>query len=254
MSILDLVLLNRKRKRPFRQEDFQEKLLTFHGFGPCSNAYSEQRPSSLNFDPKLQIVLTERGFKVKIKRGTKRVTIFRYLLSKLIYDLDGLHLDEYLVLLELYYSLTESKDPSLLQKYGKSFVETIPFFKILGEGRKFPLMLKRIDVPEVQDYYIQYLGNLLLSKESYFGMRGNRNIRDSFYIQINYPLFPRKEKTKRFIGVGYKDKGSRQNLAEDGSPAWQEVASEYSQVERALSDIVGEERATTDGPTPFKKE
>jgi hypothetical protein len=30
---------------------------------------------------------------------------------------------------------------------------------------------------------------------------------------------------KRFIGIGYRDKGSIRNLAYDGSPPWQEVAS-----------------------------
>ena len=29
---------------------------------------------------------------------------------------------------------------------------------------------------------------------------------------------------KRYVGVGYRDQGSRRNVAYDGSPSWQEVA------------------------------
>lgn len=34
----------------------------------------------------------------------------------------------------------------------------------------------------------------------------------------------RQRARRRFIGVGYKDKGTMKNLAEDGTPSWQEVA------------------------------
>jgi hypothetical protein len=35
---------------------------------------------------------------------------------------------------------------------------------------------------------------------------------------------PTKLPAKRFVGVGYKDKGNRRDPAVDGSPSWQEVA------------------------------
>jgi hypothetical protein len=51
------------------------------------------------------------------------------------------------------------------------------------------------------------------------------------YVQGKYetrqgrqPGFPRKMlPPARYIGIGYKDKGSARNLAYDGSPSWQEV-------------------------------
>jgi len=39
-----------------------------------------------------------------------------------------------------------------------------------------------------------------------------------------------KSPPKRRIGVGYRDQGTRRNLAHDGSPAWQEVAQSLHQI------------------------
>jgi hypothetical protein len=47
---------------------------------------------------------------------------------------------------------------------------------------------------------------------------------------------PKKFPPKKIIGVGYKDKGTRRNNAEDGSPSWKEVASYFSYKEREAED------------------
>lgn len=48
---------------------------------------------------------------------------------------------------------------------------------------------------------------------------------------------PRKPKPRNRIAVGYRDKGSVRNPAEDGSPSWQEVAmSENGESEVSFSD------------------
>lgn len=42
---------------------------------------------------------------------------------------------------------------------------------------------------------------------------------------------------KRFIGIGYRDKGTAKDPAEDASPRWQEVASRASQLERLIHEL-----------------
>lgn len=46
---------------------------------------------------------------------------------------------------------------------------------------------------------------------------------ESFFISENPFLIPRPA-SKRFIGVGYRDKGTAREVSYDGSPSWQEVA------------------------------
>ena len=43
-------------------------------------------------------------------------------------------------------------------------------------------------------------------------------------ISLRYDRRPQKQHHHRYVGVGYKDKGSAKKLNIDGSPAWQEVA------------------------------
>jgi hypothetical protein len=50
-------------------------------------------------------------------------------------------------------------------------------------------------------------------------------------------LIPRAVPPKRFIGVGYKDKGSRRDPAFDGTPSWQETAQYLSNLEREAEEL-----------------
>jgi len=54
----------------------------------------------------------------------------------------------------------------------------------------------------------------------------------SYRVILRNPLAaPPKAPPKRFIGVGYKDKGTKRDPAIDGSPNWKEVAMARSREE-----------------------
>jgi hypothetical protein len=54
---------------------------------------------------------------------------------------------------------------------------------------------------------------------------------------------------KRYIGVGYKDKGSKRDLAKDASPNWQEVAATSALLSREKEeDPISYKIRTTDSP------
>jgi hypothetical protein len=159
------------------------------------------------------------------------MTLFRFLLAKLLYEeKGGLHLDEFIILFELYYYFSEFKDPSFLEKYSEWFYQTELFFKDLAEEKEFPIIMEESD----SDKLVPKLQPILPSKLAYFGLKGQRNLSNSFSIILNRTLFPKSVKNKRFIGVGYKDKGSRKDKAVDGSPSWQEVASSFVEEEILL--------------------
>jgi hypothetical protein len=162
------------------------------------------------------------GYKVKFRSGQKLITIFRFLLAKVVYDTeDGLRLDEYLALMEAYLRLRTHKDPTFLEKYGEWLITIQPFIASLAEVKVYPLVPKKRS-PELE----RVLAPLLPGPSAYYGYKGNPSIRQGFTITVRNPFIPpAKLPPPRFIGVGYKDKGTRRNTAVDGSPRWQDVAS-----------------------------
>lgn len=183
------------------------------GSDPSSNPRSYE---SLKWEERLR-----GGYKVKFRTGTKLITIFRFLLAKVVYDTqDGLRLDEYLALMEAYLRLRMCPDPTFLAKYGEWLITIQPFIASLAEVKAFPLVPGKKS-PELE----RALAPLLPSPSAYHGYKGNPQIRDSFRLIIRNPFLPpAKLPPPRFIGVGYKDKGHRRNPALDGTPRWQEIA------------------------------
>jgi hypothetical protein len=155
----------------------------------------------------------------------------RFLLAKALYDKeDGLHLDEYLVLFDLYYGLREKSDPTFVAKYKEWFERTEPFFRDFASCNCFPA--RPVLTEHSLKLYQEFLNPVLPSQQAYYGLKGNRQLRTSFEVRLRLTLEQPSIKPKRFIGVGYKDKGSRKDVAFDGSPSWQEVASHFTELER----------------------
>lgn len=213
-----------------RRPDYQ-----FVGF---AKEHSLASPPSRRSDPlETREVDLTGGYKVKIQKGIRQITLFRFLTAKCLYDEDGLHLDEFLVLFELYYNLLESRDPSFEQKYGKWFEETLPFFIDLSKGISFPLKLNK-ENKESYKKLIEFLQPVVPSASAYFGLKGQKGLRRGWRLLLNRHLPPAKIPPKSFIGVGYRDKGSRKDVAYDGSPSWQEVASHSAEMERRLEEEI----------------
>lgn len=205
-------------------------------------------PLSLSSDPRIHFPFQLRGgFRVKIKKGAKKVTLFRFLLAKMVYDPVGLHLDEFLVLCELYYQLVESNDPTFQKKYSNWLVELKWFFSRSGEFQVFPIQV----LEEHRPTMVKHLGEFLPSGTAYFGLKGNRQLRNSWSLILLSQVVQHKRRfAKRVIGVGYKDKGSRRP-DHDGSPDWREVASHFTELEWRLEEEELTQKEEVD-PSPLQ--
>jgi hypothetical protein len=206
----------------------------FIGFSKVEELKAQ--PPSGSSDPTAQLeeLLRKGGYKVHIKKGTKKITLFRFLLAKLLYDkVSGLHLDEYIVLMEIYYTLRSDKDPSFIKKYGDWFERTDPFFKDIAECQVFPARI--YELPATMELYRDFLRPVVPSPEAYFGLKGNRDLRKSFALILNIAQPPTRKFQKRVIGVGYRDKGHLK-LPHDGEPSWKQVASHFSEIFRQIAD------------------
>jgi len=187
-------------------------------------------PRPWTSDPVQQLYYT-KGYTVRLKAGIKKVPLFRFLLAKLVYgrEHEGVSVEEFLVFHELFFDLVDSKDPNLRKKWETSFEKVSSIIPAMSEISEFPVVLdedSRVALKQIlQD------DPILPNPEAYFGLLGNRDMRNSFRVQFRSSWIPPK-RVERYIGVGYKDKGSRRCPELDGSPSWQTVATVLANRER----------------------
>jgi len=150
----------------------------------------------------------------------KKFLVLKMLLAKRVYDPEGLKWEEGILIKEYFHDLWDSKNVDIVTttrfKLGrlKHFAETISVHHDsppLGRENIHKVKSHIFTMRELPDEYA-YFGWKTFWQLSKFFFRGNK-------------ARCRIRKNKRFLGVGYKDKGNRKNVAEDGSPSWQEVAS-----------------------------
>jgi hypothetical protein len=198
--------------------------------GNLQSRNNQAVPRPWTYDPVHSLYLT-RGYTVKLRAGTKKVTLLRFLLAKLVYgkEGEGLSVEEYLVFLELFFGLEGTTDPNLVRKWKESFEKLSTLIPALSEIREFPIVLGEPS----RDALVEFFGGdpLLPKPEAFYGLMGQRELRNSFRVQFKSSWVPPKQ-VVRYIGVGYKDKGSRRFPELDGSPSWQEVATTLANRER----------------------
>lgn len=209
---------------------------------------SSSGPLPVTSDPTILSIkefIKKGRYRVKIRKGTKKKNLFRFLLAKLIYEADeGLHLDEFLVLWELLLDLQDlsNQDPSFEEKYGNFFKEDNRiFFKKISLAQEFPIRIEAD--PKNTEILISMFEPLLPSRSAYFGLKGQKEIRSGFLISFTSELPLRKIPEGRRIGVGYRDKGSRRDPALDGSPDWREVSQNSQEhIIRSVEILTGVDR------------
>lgn len=159
------------------------------------------------------------GFTVKVKNGTKQITFLRNLLASFIYEPGGGSIEDVLVLFELMERCTQKaeKDPEYCHKFGEWLI-TVHKIVAAWKIHSFPFHCPH---PEED---IKHLQPHLPSRQAYFGWKHNPVKGHSARVILRNQMKPPKINPKRFVGVGYKDKGTRRDPAKDGSPHWKEVA------------------------------
>lgn len=218
------------RKKIPKKEETQD-YPDFLGF--LARRFSSADPLSRSSDPLTSLEKQLKGgYSVRIKKGVKRMTLFRFLLAKAVYDdVDGLHLDEFVVMLELYYDLLDHRDPSFVKKYSNWLNHIGMFLNDYSKATQFPVRIIKTELTE--QLYFDFLEPHLPSKLAYFGLRGNRDLRKSWTLVLNSELTPQRKFQKGVLGVGYRDKGTLKSPSE-GSPSWQEVNHFVSNLERMI--------------------
>lgn len=157
-------------------------------------------------------------------RRIKRVTLQRTLVSLLMFEPERVTYKHIVVLFDnmLWLQDKSLKDPDFKEKFGVTLKVLAYILKNLN------LRADRISEAQIRKLSEKFLRNL-----KHFGLE-QRNYKNPLKQQWSYVEVRRSQPTgvskkelapARYIGVGYRDKGTAKQPWLDGSPSWQEVAS-----------------------------
>jgi len=173
---------------------------------------------------------------IVVKKGVKRVSLQRGICTLICYgsvDLKTIHV---LFQNQLWLETKVSLDKQFAEKYGKSVLTLSEILKQtnlsrgLSVGAMINLKKKIVENLDTFIYPSRNLGQISSLVKSSFRIRSYKE-----------QGIPTKEiPPKAFIGIGYRDKGTARNPAEDGSPSWQEVATFVSNSMRRIEELFHE--------------
>jgi hypothetical protein len=125
-----------------------------------------------------------------------------------------------ILLNEVTLALLEVADPSFKDKYAQQVRSLAVLLSIFNQKNwLLPLVKQEISKSKMNLNYL-----ILRDRKYYANQKVFLSVRKDYFYRERF-LRKSKIPPKRYIGVGYKDKGARKDVAYDGSPSWQEVAS-----------------------------
>lgn len=166
--------------------------------------------------------LPRSGVRVTYKKGLRRITLQRYLASRLAHEPEAVTFAEILVLYDNLIWLLEKAiiDPDFRRVFSEDLESLADLLRktVISEST-FKSSLQGLSLG-----IRTRCSGFLLPKRNLAGVA--RHVSGHFHVlPYRGDGIPTKElRPKAYIGVGYKDKGSRRDPAYDGSPSWQEVA------------------------------
>lgn len=159
---------------------------------------------------------------VRISPKVKRIYLQRYLLSKFVFFKDELTLRDLCCLFENQLWLEQKclTDPEFSKKFGRSLEELSIILKEFNFRTRTTARTIRKFSKRLQSNLLEFVLPKRNYKEAFKLCNGSFQLMDSQPMGI-----PKRQTTPTArIGKGYRDKGSAKDLAKDGSPSWQEVA------------------------------
>lgn len=160
------------------------------------------------------------SLRVVYGRNLRRVTLQRILTSKIVFFPELVSYEELLVFYDnlIWLSRRATQDHDFGKKFGESFEDLSKRLRLIKIEGRFDKA--KLDMSQ----RFRELSNFYIPKRNFRAVWSHCS--GKFQVLPSKPSgIPNKElRPKPYIGVGYKDKGTRRDPAYDGSPSWQEVA------------------------------
>jgi len=165
--------------------------------------------------------------RVYYSKKVKRVTLQRYLVSKIAYFPNETTLADVTTLYDnlLHLQDLSEKNKDFKNKFGKdleSLAKILKSYKFNSNGLKTIVKLSK-------DFKSQ-LENFLYPKRNLPSVQ--KHVSNKYQLEGYKPLgIPTSQlKPKAYVGKGYTDKGTVRDPSYDGSPTWQEVANHRGKI------------------------
>lgn len=168
-----------------------------------------------------------KDFQVIVSRKYRRITMQRFLVSKLLFEYENFRAEDLLALFtnQLFLEDLAAKDPSFRKKFSDPLEEISRYLK----AARFQ---KPQDIPRITEKFKKFI-KIKLTNFHY----PKRNFKEQEKLYKRFVEF-RERKPEgtplaqlpavQYIGIGYSDKGTAKIPHLDGSPRWQDVASRRS--------------------------
>lgn len=188
------------------------------------DAPSKVRPrqtSSLKPFPEYEPGIFSRSTTVVIGKKVRRVTLLRFLISKVVYEEDSIELRDVLAVYSCMLDVQNlaERDPTFNQKFGS----TLEVLAKLLKGVKFT----KFDLKNLKQFR-KALANtppeFMYPKRNLAQIKAKVGGTYSLSLLRSTGIETKKLPPKLYIGKGYSDKGTARNPAIDGNPSWQQVA------------------------------
>jgi hypothetical protein len=186
---------------------------------------------------------------VLISKKTKRISLERYLLSKVAFFPETVNERDLLALFLNHIDLQEKADREMdfCQKFG-SDLESVSII-LKGINLTHGVSLRSLTVMSEKVKVV--LSHYIVPRRNFEDFK--YRFHNSYHLIFREPQGVPTETlpAKRWIGVGYRDKGSAKDKAIDASPSWQSVATVAAGLERETGDLVQNVREAKSGLEAF---
>lgn len=174
------------------------------------------------------------NYVVQIHKRTKRITLQRFLISKIAYGED-FSLIELAALFhnQLWLQTKCQVDPHFKVKFGTTLEVIATFLKECNFSRG----LQPATISRMKAKALTLEGDFLIPKRNLPNLEAQ--LRNSISTKWRKPegVEVSKLPPKQHVGKGYRDHGTAQKPEIDGSPSWQEVGSEFGNLEREINEL-----------------
>jgi len=173
--------------------------------------------------------------RVVIGKSVKRVSLQRYLVSKIAYFPEKVVERDIWALFSNQLFLQEKalREQDFGQKFGSSLEDLSKILKSLNLSSGVTQRGVRLMGGRFQEVLVGFL----VPKRNYQSWESRMG--STYHLIFAEPEGVKKKDlpTKSRIGVGYRDKGSTRDKAKDGSPPWQEIATRVANLEREIEEL-----------------
>lgn len=183
---------------------------------------SQADPRPVGHDPSRPLVSKQFSLESRIHSARVRFSLMKFLCTKILVEgLKNLTIEEEFLLFDSKIYLDEFQDVSFWS--GQRIREWKVLETMIGQVRMTSISLQEKIPRTAQLNFFSNVQKILPGPHAYYGWR--KTFSPKFFLRRRNRALDRKAPPRRFVGVGYRDKGNAGNAALDGSPSWQEVAS-----------------------------